>query len=93
MENTEKITLIREIGEVIYGERWQSALARDLGISDRTVRHWIRGVNSPRPGVYVDLSRIALEAAADLDDQAKNTIERSKALDGLADRCRIAGGW
>lgn len=32
--------LLRIAGEVLYGERWQSPLARDLGVSDRTVRNW-----------------------------------------------------
>lgn len=32
--------LLREAGEALYGPRWQSDLARDLGKSDRTVRRW-----------------------------------------------------
>ena len=28
-------------GRVLYGERWQSALAIDLGVTDRTVRRWV----------------------------------------------------
>lgn len=32
---------LKEICEFLYGERWQSALARDLNISDRTVRGWV----------------------------------------------------
>lgn len=35
-------------GRVLYGKRWQSALARDLKVSDRTVRRWVRG-DSPIP--------------------------------------------
>ena len=27
-------------GEALYGERWQSPLARDLGVTSRAVRHW-----------------------------------------------------
>lgn len=32
--------LLKIAGEALYGERWQSPLARDLGVSDRTVRNW-----------------------------------------------------
>ncbi len=31
------------VGERLYGARWQSALARALGVSDRTVRRWLAG--------------------------------------------------
>jgi DNA-binding transcriptional regulator YiaG len=27
-------------GQALYGPRWQSELARALGVSDRTVRRW-----------------------------------------------------
>lgn len=29
--------------ESIYGDGWQSALARDLAVADRTVRRWVAG--------------------------------------------------
>ncbi|RWC26996.1 MAG: adhesin [Mesorhizobium sp.] len=32
--------MLKIAGEVLYGERWQTPLARDLGVSDRTVRNW-----------------------------------------------------
>ena len=35
-------------GRALYGERWQTQLARDLKVSDRTVRRWARG-DSPIP--------------------------------------------
>ena len=39
---------LAQVGAVLYGARWQSALARDLGVSDRTVRRWVAGT-SPVP--------------------------------------------
>lgn len=68
--------LLLECGEALYGQQWQSALARDLGVSDRTVRRWVAG-GEPPPGVYVDLLRL--------------TQERAAALDTLAPRLRKAG--
>lgn len=35
--------LIRSVGEALYGAHWQSPLARDLNVSDRTVRFWTAG--------------------------------------------------
>ncbi len=39
---------LSEIGKALYGPNWQSALARDLDVSDRTVRRWVALV-SPIP--------------------------------------------
>jgi len=30
-------------GHALYGDRWQTPLARDLGVADRTVRRWLSG--------------------------------------------------
>ena len=35
--------LLRAYGESIYGERWQSPLARDLGVDQTQVRDWLWG--------------------------------------------------
>lgn len=34
---------LRAAGELLYGPRWQTALARDLNVADRTVRRWAAG--------------------------------------------------
>lgn len=36
-------TLLCKAGEALYGARWQSDLARDLGVADRTMRRWAAG--------------------------------------------------
>ena len=40
--------LLREAGEALYGASWQAELARDLGVSDRTMRRWAAGTH-PMP--------------------------------------------
>lgn len=35
--------LIRMVGEALYGDLWQRALAREIGVSDRLVRFWAAG--------------------------------------------------
>ena len=47
--------LLTAVGVALYGPRWQSDLARDLGVSDRTVRRWVSGEDIPRQGVWRDL--------------------------------------
>ena len=59
--------LLADVGEALYGPQWQSALARDLGVSDRTVRRWVAGAYPMPSGVYVDLLRLTLERAQRLD--------------------------
>jgi DNA-binding transcriptional regulator YdaS (Cro superfamily) len=54
-----KIELM-QAGRLLYGERWQAALARALGVSDRTVRRWASGAQPiPSPAA------IAVQALAD----------------------------
>lgn len=36
-------TLLRDIGECLYGARWQCELSRDLAVNERTVRNWLSG--------------------------------------------------
>ena len=55
------MTLLSEIGEALYGPRWQSELARVLGVNIRTAQRWAAGDTTPPPGVYADLAKIAGE--------------------------------
>ncbi len=59
--------LLREIGEALWGPRWQSEMARALDVSDRTVRRWAAGDTIPA-GVWLDLMRLMQERATSLDD-------------------------
>lgn len=68
--------LLVECGEALYGPRWQSELARDLGVADRTMRRWVAGTTDVPAGLYLDLLRL--------------TQERAEHLDGLAQRLREA---
>lgn len=51
--------LLRSVGEALYGPRWQSSLARELGVADRTVRRWIAGEDEPRSTVWAQLLALA----------------------------------
>jgi len=55
--------LIVAVGQALYGSRWQSELARALGVAIRTVQRWSSGNTEPQPGVYRDLLALVRERA------------------------------
>ena len=57
--------LLVECGEALYGPRWQTELARDLGVADRTMRRWVADTSAVPSGLYVDLLRLMAEAPPD----------------------------
>lgn len=61
------ISLLRAAGEALYGPRWQSDLARDLDVSDRTMRRWAGGTDDLPAGIAADLRRLCEARAALLD--------------------------
>ena len=67
--------LLVEAGEALYGPRWQTALAADLGVSDRTMRRWVADTSAVPAGLYVDLLRLTQERAAVLDALAPRLRE------------------
>ena len=60
--------LLMRCGQALYGPRWQSEIARDLKVADRTVRRWVDGSSDVPDGVYLELLSLCTERAADLDD-------------------------
>lgn len=66
--------LLRDAGEALYGPQWQSALARDLNISDRHMRRMAAGAADVSPGMAADIWRLCEERRANLD----GVIERLK---------------
>lgn len=67
--------LLKDAGEALYGPRWQTELARDLGMSERHMRRLVSGAADLTPGMAMDIWRLAEERASDLDD----VIRRLKA--------------
>ncbi len=58
MQTRRNAELLHAAGAALYGPRWQSDLARDLGVSIRTMQRWAAGQISPPRGIYVDLLRL-----------------------------------
>lgn len=60
-------TRLEAVGRVLYGPRWQTDLAADLGVTYRTMRRWVSG-ESPIPGgVEADLRRLLAERRIEID--------------------------
>lgn len=53
--------LLCEVGEALYGPRFQADLARDLKVSDRTMRRWVAGQTLPPKDVLLELQHILIE--------------------------------
>jgi hypothetical protein len=52
--------LLRRVGEALYSERWQTALATALGYSDRTMRRWLAGDSQMPDTLCIDLFNLCL---------------------------------
>lgn len=49
---------LTEVGRALYGEQWQTNLAKDLELSDaRRIRYWLTGRKIPI-GVWVDIAAL-----------------------------------
>jgi hypothetical protein len=47
--------LLRQVGEVLFGASWQTALAEQISVSDRSMRRWASGEDEIPPGVWRDI--------------------------------------
>jgi hypothetical protein len=75
---TTNLQLLQQVGEALYGPRWQSSLSHQLGVSDRTMRRWFAGEHPVPDGVRDDLRRLVKERAAEV-------YYLTKAFDALED--------
>lgn len=48
-----RATDLAELGEALFGPRWQSQLAREFGVTGRTVRRWLVAGDVPSDSVPV----------------------------------------
>lgn len=55
MTTRKDLRLFARIGEALYGPRWQTDLANDLDVADRTLRRWIANESAIPAGVWEQL--------------------------------------
>lgn len=78
------IDVLTAAGRVLYGDRWHTPLARDLGTTYRTVRHWLDGRHPTPAGLEERLRRLLtergceIEAVVDAIDTDTDAKERPK---------------
>lgn len=51
-------TKLRTVGEALYGTNWQTQLAAEMKVADRTMRRWAAGDFEPPPGIWQELAAI-----------------------------------
>lgn len=67
--------LLALVGNALYGERWQTDLARDLRLSDsRRIRQWLSLDRTIPEGVWDDLAKLLADRKLVIDD-ALNAIQ------------------
>jgi len=52
--------LLNRVGEQLFGSRWQSDLARALGVTERTMRRWVEhpdGISPERIDAMIELCK------------------------------------
>lgn len=60
-------------GHALYGERWQTDLARDLGLGDaRRIRQWLAGERPIPPGVWGDVAGLLRHRQMSIDSVLKS---------------------
>lgn len=62
---------IGDIGRQLYGEHWQTPLARALGINVRLLRYWLSGEAVPSPGQAQRVLALIEHAAEEAKRQAR----------------------
>jgi len=60
------IQKLEMIGVAMFGEQWQSAIAKKLGVNDRTVRRWAAGDIQISQNIFADLERALVQRQKDL---------------------------
>ena len=53
-------------GRVLYGERWQTSLAMDLNVADRTMRRWLVRETPIPNGVERELREVLVKRAKEI---------------------------
>lgn len=52
------INQLQQAGRLLYGDQWQSALARALGVDNRTVRRWASGESAIKQSIANEVMQL-----------------------------------
>tara|TARA_R110002110_G_scaffold116306_5_gene287811 strand:+ start:101 stop:322 length:222 start_codon:yes stop_codon:yes gene_type:complete len=59
---------LKDVGEALYGPRWQSELSRDLTVAVRTVQRWDAGERGIPASLGDDLRELLVQRGIDIDE-------------------------
>ncbi|MEJ0358678.1 hypothetical protein WDT24_21995 [Klebsiella pneumoniae] len=77
-ENENRHGLLISAGQLLFGERWQTELARALGLSDgRRIRQWLSGDRPIPVGIWDDLRELLEDRSSKMELIVKQ-IQASK---------------
>jgi hypothetical protein len=70
-------TKLANVGRALYGQRWQTALATDLGVSDRTMRRWLTGESPIPSGIEEELQKLLTMRTIEIDKRSELSSDSS----------------
>jgi ribosomal protein S4 len=73
------LQLLRQAGEALHGQQWQTPLARDLNVADRTLRRWLNGETVP-PGISQELLQLVEKRLQHSQQELDRLLEAQRAL-------------
>ncbi|EPU6067868.1 MULTISPECIES: helix-turn-helix domain-containing protein [Klebsiella] len=77
-ENDNRRGLLISAGQLLFGERWQTELARALGLTDgRRIRQWLSGDRPIPVGIWDDLRELLEDRSSKMELIVKQ-IQASK---------------
>lgn len=57
---------LASMGRALYGDRWQTSLAAELSVADRTMRRWVSGDSLIPGGVEPELRRLLIQRISEM---------------------------
>lgn len=69
--SSERQDLVAEAGRLLFGDRWMSDLARELGVAVRTMQSWFA---SPGSNSYRDMPASILGEVRTLVDRRRSAL-------------------
>jgi hypothetical protein len=70
------VQLLSQVGEELYGPRWQVKLSEQIAVSDRSMRRWANGTDKIPWGAWHDVHRLIQSRAAALGHWSDVLYER-----------------
>ena len=80
--------IIEEIGRALWGDRWQSEMARALGVHRDTVQDWAKRQYEFRPDIAEKLRELLIARRDELDSLEHRLFEKKEARM----TCLVCGG-